>query len=92
MALRFLRIHTADEVFTTTFRNPTNRIFSLTDRSYSSSSSDLIRATLFPDDGIGPEIATSVKQIFNAAEVPIEWEEHYVGTEVDPRTQSFVTW
>ncbi|CAH1431487.1 unnamed protein product [Lactuca virosa] len=72
--------------------HPTNRLFSPTDRSYSSSSSDLIRATLFPGDGIGPEIATSVKQIFNVAEVPIDWEEHYVGTEVDPRTQSFVTW
>ncbi|KAF2289917.1 hypothetical protein GH714_039169 [Hevea brasiliensis] len=39
-----------------------------------------------------PEIAESVKQVFKAAEVPIEWEEHYVGTEIDPRTQSFLTW
>lgn len=31
-------------------------------------------------------------QVFTAAEVPIEWEEHYVGQEVDPRTQSFLTW
>lgn len=31
-------------------------------------------------------------QVFNAAEAPIEWEEHFVGTEVDPRTQSFLTW
>ncbi|KAF2312121.1 hypothetical protein GH714_028125 [Hevea brasiliensis] len=30
--------------------------------------------------------------VFKAAEVPIEWEEHYVGTEIDPRTQSFLTW
>ncbi|XP_031503383.1 isocitrate dehydrogenase [NAD] catalytic subunit 5, mitochondrial-like isoform X6 [Nymphaea colorata] len=51
-----------------------------------------IRATLFPGDGIGPEIAESVKQVFNAAEVPIEWEEHFVGVQVDPRTQSFLTW
>ncbi|KAI9185800.1 hypothetical protein LWI28_010752 [Acer negundo] len=51
-----------------------------------------ITATLFPGDGIGPEIADSVKQVFRAADVPIEWEEHYVGTEVDPRTQSFLTW
>ncbi|XP_045813129.1 isocitrate dehydrogenase [NAD] catalytic subunit 5, mitochondrial-like isoform X1 [Trifolium pratense] len=57
-----------------------------------SSVSTPIRATLFPGDGIGPEIAESVKQIFQAAEAPIEWEEHYVGTEVDPRTQSFLTW
>lgn len=31
--------------------------------------------TLIPGDGIGPEIARSVKQIFTAAKVPIEWEE-----------------
>ncbi|KAG5553661.1 hypothetical protein RHGRI_011529 [Rhododendron griersonianum] len=30
--------------------------------------------------------------VFKAAEVPIEWEEHYVGNEIDPRTQSFLTW
>ncbi|XP_051132234.1 3-isopropylmalate dehydrogenase, chloroplastic-like [Andrographis paniculata] len=68
---------------------------SLLDRSCSqsaASNSNLIRATLFPGDGIGPEIAESVKQVFKVAEVPIEWEEHYVGKEVDPRTQSFLTW
>ncbi|KAA3455143.1 isocitrate dehydrogenase [NAD] catalytic subunit 5, mitochondrial-like [Gossypium australe] len=57
-----------------------------------SSATDTIRATLFPGDGIGPEIAESVKQVFRTAEVPIEWEEHYVGDQVDPRTQSFLTW
>ncbi|KAK3226531.1 hypothetical protein Dsin_006393 [Dipteronia sinensis] len=51
-----------------------------------------IRATLFPGDGIGPEIAESVKKVFTEADVHIDWEEHYVGTEVDPRTQSFLTW
>lgn len=51
-----------------------------------------IRATLFPGDGIGPEIAESVKQVFKAADVPIEWDEQYVGTEIDPRTSSFLTW
>ncbi|XP_068667892.1 isocitrate dehydrogenase [NAD] catalytic subunit 5, mitochondrial-like [Aristolochia californica] len=51
-----------------------------------------ICATLFPGDGIGPEISKSVKQVFRAAEVPIEWEEHYVGDTVDPRTQSYLTW
>ena len=24
--------------------------------------------------------------------MPIEWEEHYVSKEIDPRTQSFLTW
>lgn len=31
--------------------------------------------TLIPGDGIGPEIAESVKQIFSAAKAPITWEE-----------------
>jgi len=31
--------------------------------------------TLVPGDGIGPEIAESVKDIYTAAKVPIEWEE-----------------
>ncbi|PSR92836.1 3-isopropylmalate dehydrogenase [Actinidia chinensis var. chinensis] len=47
--------------------NPSSaRVFSCFDRSLSSaaaSDSDLIRATLFPGDGIGPEIAESVKQV-----------------------------
>ncbi|KAG6326764.1 hypothetical protein ID866_12325, partial [Astraeus odoratus] len=31
--------------------------------------------TLIPGDGIGPEISESVKDIYAAADVPIEWEE-----------------
>ncbi|KAG5456800.1 MAG: hypothetical protein BJ554DRAFT_3351 [Olpidium bornovanus] len=31
--------------------------------------------TLIPGDGIGPEISVSVKKIFQAAKVPIKWEE-----------------
>ncbi|OCB84519.1 hypothetical protein A7U60_g8505 [Sanghuangporus baumii] len=31
--------------------------------------------TLIPGDGIGPEISESVKDIYNAANVPINWEE-----------------
>nr|AAM60999.1 putative (NAD+) isocitrate dehydrogenase [Arabidopsis thaliana] len=56
------------------------------------SSSTPIKATLFPGDGIGPEIAESVKQVFTAADVVIDWDEQFVGTEVDPRTNSFLTW
>ncbi|CAM6082625.1 unnamed protein product [Calypogeia fissa] len=59
-------------------------------RSYSGESP--ITVTLFPGDGIGPEISASVKEIFKAASVPVEWEEHYIGTEVDERTGSFLTW
>lgn len=33
-----------------------------------------------------------VIQVFIAADVAIEWDEHYVSTEVDPRTNSFLTW
>lgn len=59
----------------------------------SSAASDVERrtVTLFPGDGIGPEIAVSVRKVFEAAAVPIDWEEQHIGTTVDPRTNSFVT-
>eukprot|EP00884_Botryococcus_braunii_P018086 jgi/Botrbrau1/4961/Bobra.0122s0036.1 len=50
-----------------------------------------ITATLFPGDGIGPEIANAVKEVFKAANVPIVWDEQIVGTKVDPRTNSMVS-
>jgi len=31
--------------------------------------------TMIPGDGIGPEISAAVKEIFSAAEVPIDWED-----------------
>jgi isocitrate dehydrogenase (NAD+) len=37
-------------------------------------------------------LAGGLVQIFEAAKAPIQWEEHYVGTKVDPRTGSFLTW
>ncbi|CCJ29651.1 unnamed protein product [Pneumocystis jirovecii] len=37
--------------------------------------SGIYTVTLIPGDGIGPEIASSVKDIFKAAKVPIQWEE-----------------
>jgi isocitrate dehydrogenase (NAD+) len=37
------------------------------------------KVTLIPGDGIGPEIVQSVKKIFRAAGVQIEWEEEYAG-------------
>lgn len=66
--------------------------FSAASRLFGSTSQDsVVRATLFPGDGIGPEIAASVKQIFKAAGVSIEFEEHHIGTKVDARTGSLVT-
>lgn len=53
--------------------------------------SDTVTATLFPVDGIGPEIAIAAKKIFAAAEAPIAWEEQFVGETVDTRTNSFVS-
>jgi isocitrate dehydrogenase (NAD+) len=50
-----------------------------------------ITATLFPGDGIGPEIADAVQKIFLAAEVPIEWDIQVIGKEIDPRTNSYVS-
>ncbi|XP_065216784.1 probable isocitrate dehydrogenase [NAD] subunit alpha, mitochondrial [Planococcus citri] len=37
-------------------------------------SSQIHKATLIPGDGIGPEISAAVQKIFQAAQVPIEWE------------------
>ncbi|XP_073121214.1 3-isopropylmalate dehydrogenase, chloroplastic-like [Henckelia pumila] len=31
-------------------------------------------------------------EVFKVAGVPIEWEENFVGKDIDPRTQSFLTW
>lgn len=36
--------------------------------------SDVRKITLIPGDGIGPEISAAVQKIFQAANVPIEWE------------------
>jgi isocitrate dehydrogenase (NAD+) len=35
--------------------------------------------TLIPGDGIGPEITRAVVDIFAAANVPVQWEEHHAG-------------
>lgn len=48
-------------------------------------------ATLFPGDGIGPEIAESIKKVFSAVGASVQWDEQRVGTTADPRTNSFVT-
>jgi len=40
------------------------------------------KVTLIPGDGIGPEIVDSVKQIFKAADVQVEWEEINAGITV----------
>ena len=38
------------------------------------------KVVLFPGNGIGPEISQSVKDIFSALKVPIEFEEHQIHT------------
>jgi len=38
------------------------------------------RVTLFAGDGIGPEIASAVVDIFAQAKVPVEWEHHVIST------------
>ncbi|MFH4983438.1 hypothetical protein AB6A40_010147 [Gnathostoma spinigerum] len=37
-------------------------------------SSDVRHVTLIPGDGIGPEISRSVQKVFEAANVPVEWD------------------
>eukprot|EP00899_Mesostigma_viride_P011041 jgi/Mesvir1/19939/Mv13204-RA.1 len=61
-------------------------------RGYADATAEKMRTvTLFPGDGIGPEIANSVKTVFQSARVPIQWEEHMIGKSIDPLTNSFVT-
>lgn len=36
--------------------------------------------TLFPGDGVGPEIADAVLQVFEAAGDPVTWERHHIST------------
>jgi len=57
----------------------------------SSSGEKRVTATLFPGDGIGPDIAIAVREIFEAAHVPVDWDEQHLGKVVDERTNSFVT-
>ena len=38
------------------------------------------RVVLFPGNGIGPEISRSVEDIFQALEVPVEFEHHEIHT------------
>src|SRR5712672_961197 len=39
------------------------------------------RITLIPGDGIGPEVASNVVRIIEAAVVDVEWETHYAGAQ-----------
>ncbi len=34
---------------------------------------------LIPGDGIGPEVSTAVRRVFEAAEAPVRWHEHLAG-------------
>ena len=48
---------------------------------------DSYKITLLPGDGIGPEIAKSVRLVFETAGVPLQWEEHHFSPEyIDPET------
>jgi isocitrate dehydrogenase (NAD+) len=38
----------------------------------------MIKALLFPGHGIGPEIATSVEEVFRAVDVPIQWKSFHM--------------
>ncbi|CAG0899385.1 unnamed protein product [Cyprideis torosa] len=44
--------------------------------------------TLIPGDGVGPELVNCVKEIFEAANVPIDFEE-FIFSEVDPHSAPF---
>lgn len=48
------------------------------------------KVTLFPGDGIGPEITNSVKNILHAIEAPIEFEEFLLGAESYKQTNELI--
>lgn len=63
-------------------------------RSLSSAAGDANKTytvTLFPGDGIGPEISEAVKRIYTAAEVPVQWEEHIIDVANTPPGESPVS-
>lgn len=37
------------------------------------------RVVVMPGDGIGPEVTAAVRRVLEAAEAPVEWEEHLAG-------------
>ncbi|KAL1405270.1 isocitrate dehydrogenase (NAD(+)) idh1 [Vanrija albida] len=45
--------------------------------------------TLVPGDGIGPEVADSVKEVFEALKVPVEWEQYNVSGETSGNEGTF---
>uniref|UniRef100_F6YNQ3 Isocitrate dehydrogenase [NAD] subunit, mitochondrial n=1 Tax=Ciona intestinalis TaxID=7719 RepID=F6YNQ3_CIOIN len=47
-------------------------------------SGEKLRVTMIPGDGVGPELMYSVKEVFTAADVPIQFEEFWV-SEVQDR-------
>jgi isocitrate dehydrogenase (NAD+) len=56
-----------------------------------STNTKLHKVTLFQGDGIGPEIGKSVIDIFNAAKVPIEWENHEIATRAVTNTGDLIS-
>jgi isocitrate dehydrogenase (NAD+) len=47
--------------------------------------------TLFPGDGIGPEIAAAVRRVYAAAEVPVAWDEQTIDVAATPPGKSPVS-
>eukprot|EP00172_Hildenbrandia_rubra_P001585 Plantae.Rhodophyta-Hildenbrandia_rubra.ctg2144.p1 GENE.Plantae.Rhodophyta-Hildenbrandia_rubra.ctg2144~~Plantae.Rhodophyta-Hildenbrandia_rubra.ctg2144.p1 ORF type:complete len:366 (+),score=60.96 Plantae.Rhodophyta-Hildenbrandia_rubra.ctg2144:124-1221(+) len=47
--------------------------------------------SLFPGDGIGPEISKAVQDVFEAAEVPIKWEPYHVSSIGKKPGETFIT-
>ncbi|KAJ9530103.1 hypothetical protein QJQ45_023379 [Haematococcus lacustris] len=50
-----------------------------------------LRVGAFANAGVGPEISSAVKQMIEAAKVPVTWDEQHINKTVDPRTNSMVT-
>ncbi|CAG8461599.1 6998_t:CDS:2 [Paraglomus brasilianum] len=77
--MSFLRLHAPFRTINLTKRIGTRSLATATGTSHSFNSKKNAKGnytvTIIPGDGIGPEISESVKRIYSAANVPIEWEE-----------------
>ncbi len=61
-------------------------------RGFASAADTPLKATLFPGDGVGPEIADAVTLVLRTAGVPVDWDVQVVNHDKpDPRTNSFIS-
>eukprot|EP01083_Nonionella_stella_P103263 294764_1 len=69
-----------------------SRLYFSNEKRHCSSKAKPFTCTLMPGDGIGKEISDSVVDIFKAADVPVKWELHNIGTDyVTPGSKDLIS-